>query len=596
MKKVTIISLLISIMVSLFGVCGYAADFKETSRYYDFNNYDSGFGSGSGPDDNWDYAYMQDANKNYIKSEKRNWFGGVYDGDKNSNVMQIKAEGGKSGEPVLKFGNILKEGQFHISFDLKIQSLGGEFYIGLYDGTNMSNEKDKVLETNYSIGPWFKPNKNIIYSYQNNGSGKTNGKDMQWSTQHWQTAESDIPYTLNEWHHIDMYFGDYAKMETAVAKYYFDGHLINQNDVYFKNCNGFKALYFRTGNSADILIDNVYVKNFNDSENLCGFLDSEVIDEASKTFRLNLSEWASKKITKDDIVITSASGDSITDFEVTSNSNTYADVKINGAITPGRYNVILKDSVTGAFYSNPMKDSVTFRTAPRYVDGVMCPDVEKVSYISHDGKEQNKKSEISTGTAAINIQFTTGIDDSNPSENIMLTHNGIETACTFTVSSDKKTISLTPESGFEPETEYTLSVSGNIAASESANAKMGLDYTEKFKTLNDAMYVISTEDIEKDGENAYFKVKVIKTNDEPEHKYTYAVAGYKSVVNPENGKTYMQMTALNRFPVIISETDKGIISFGNNQPLDISNAEKINGFFWEYPNNLPIVTKEFENK
>lgn len=596
MKKVTIISLLISIMVSLFGVCGYAADFKETSMYYDFNNYDSGFGSGSGPDDNWDYAYMQDANKNYIKSEKRNWFGGVYDGDKNSNVMQIKAEGGKPGEPVLKFGNILKEGQFHISFDLKIQSLGGEFYIGLYDGTNMSNEKDKVLETNYSIGPWFKPNKNIIYSYQNNGSGKTNGKDMQWSTQHWQTAESDIPYTLNEWHHIDMYFGDYAKMETAVAKYYFDGHLINQNDVYFKNCNGFKALYFRTGNSADILIDNVYVKNFNDSENLCGFLDSEVIDEASKTFRLNLSEWASKKITKDDIVITSASGDSITDFEVTSNSNTYADVKINGAITPGRYNVILKDSVTGAFYGNPMKDSVTFRTAPRYVDGVMCPDVEKVSYISHDGKEQNKKSEISTGTAAINIQFTTGIDDSNPSENIMLTHNGIETACTFTVSSDKKTISLTPESGFEPETEYTLSVSGNIAASESANAKMGLDYTEKFKTLNDAMYVISTEDIEKDGENAYFKVKVIKTNDEPEHKYIYAVAGYKSVVNPENGKTYMQMTALNRFPVIISETDKGIISFGNNQPLDISNAEKINGFFWEYPNNLPIVTKEFENK
>ena len=40
MKKVTIISLLISIMVSLFGVCGYAADFKETSMYYDFNNYD----------------------------------------------------------------------------------------------------------------------------------------------------------------------------------------------------------------------------------------------------------------------------------------------------------------------------------------------------------------------------------------------------------------------------------------------------------------------------------------------------------------------------------------------------------------------------
>ena len=31
MKKVTIISLLISIVVSLFGVCGYAADFKETS-------------------------------------------------------------------------------------------------------------------------------------------------------------------------------------------------------------------------------------------------------------------------------------------------------------------------------------------------------------------------------------------------------------------------------------------------------------------------------------------------------------------------------------------------------------------------------------
>lgn len=594
MKKVTIISLLISIMVSLFGVCGYAADFKETSMYYDFNNYDLGFGSGSGPDDNWDYAYMQDSNKNYIRSEKRNWFGGVYDGDKKSNVMEIKAEVGKNGEPVLKFGDILKEGQFHISFDLKIQSLGGEFYIGLYDGTNIPNEKDKVIETNYSIGPWFKPNKNITYSYQNNGSGKTNGKDMQWSTQHWQTAESDIPYTLNEWHHIDMYFGDYAKMETAVAKYYFDGQLVNQNDVYFKNCNGFKALYFRSGSSADILIDNVYVKNFKDSENLCGFLDSEVIDESAKAFRLNLSEWASKEITKDDIAITSASGNSITDFEVTSNSNTYADVKINGAISPGRYNVILKDSVTGAFYGNPMKDSVTFRTPPRYVDGVECPDVEKVSYINPDGKEQNKNDGISTGTTAIDIQFTTAVKADNINENIKLTEDpdGPDVPCTYTISSDGKTVSLTPKRNLEPEAGYTLSVSENIAAAASADAKMGVPYSETFTTLNDAMYVISAEDIEKDGNNAYFKVKVIKTNNEPEHKYTYAAAGYENIVNPENGKTYMKMTVLNRFPVIISEADKGIISFGNNQPLDISNAEKINGFFWEYPNNLPIVIKE----
>ncbi len=482
------------------------------------------------------------------------------------------------------FDKVYKTGVRRISFDAKLSAKldqGKNFF--LY-GINNTAKDDDV--NNWKNGKDFDSR---LYGCIRIGNFAA-----------YNTSWSLIGTTANEpfydfkWHKIELVF-DYDNNKIT---YFADGTYVAEDGNWSAN----KAFYFTNETEKDVYIDNFAVFHGDSAEyaaenhmKVDGYSGS-VIQTDGGTLNLDFSRAltdesgnALTSVDKGDFKIKDSSGRDVSDLitEARLSDGRKSTVKLTlGALASGVYTLEYKNAA----------NYVTFRTPPRYVDGVMCPDVEKVSYISHDGKEQNKKSEISTGTAAINIQFTTGIDDSNPSENIMLTHNGIETACTFTVSSDKKTISLTPESGFEPETEYTLSVSGNIAASESANAKMGLDYTEKFKTLNDAMYVISTEDIEKDGENAYFKVKVIKTNDKPEHKYTYAVAGYKSVVNPENGKTYMQMTALNRFPVIISETDKGIISFGNNQPLDISNADKVSGFLWEYPNNTPIVIKEFENK
>ena len=479
------------------------------------------------------------------------------------------------------FDKVYKTGVRRISFDAKLSAKldqGKNFF--LY---GINNTKDDDVN-NWKNGKDFD---NRLYGCIRIGNFAA-----------YNTSWSLIGTTANEpfydfkWHKIELVF-DYDNNKIT---YFADGTYVAEDGNWSAN----KAFYFTNETRKDVYIDNFAVFHGDSAEyaaenhmKVDGYSGS-VIQTDGGTLNLDFSRAltdesgnALTSVDKGDFKIKDSSGRDVSDLitEARLSDGRKSTVKLTlGALASGVYTLEYKNAA----------NYVTFRTPPRYVDGVECPDVEKVSYINPDGKEQNKNDGISTGTTAIDIQFTTPVKADNINENIKLTEetDGSDVPCTYTISSDGKTVSLTPERNLEPEAGYTLSVSENIAAVASADAKMGVPYSETFTTLNDAMYVISAEDIEKDGNNAYFKVKVIKTNNEPEHKYTYAAAGYENIVNLENGKTYMKMTVLNRFPVIISEADKGIISFGNNQPLDISNAEKINGFFWEYPNNLPIVIKE----
>ena len=484
------------------------------------------------------------------------------------------------------FDKVYKTGVRRISFDAKLSAKldqGKNFF--LY-GINNTAKDDDV--NNWKNGKDFDSR---LYGCIRIGNFAA-----------YNTSWSLIGTTANEpfydfkWHKIELVF-DYDNNKIT---YFADGTYVAEDG----NWSGNKAFYFTNETGKDVYIDNFAVFHGDSAEyaaenhmKVDGYSGS-VIQTDGGTLNLDFSRAltdesgnALTSVDKGDFKIKDSSGRDVSDLitEARLSDGRKSTVKLTlGALASGVYTLEYKNAA----------NYVTFRTPPRYVDGVECPDVEKVSYINPDGKEQNKNDGISTGTTAIDIQFTTAVKADNINENIKLTEDpdGPDVPCTYTISSDGKTVSLTPERNFEPEAGYTLSVSENIAAAASADAKMGVPYSETFTTLNDAMYVISAEDIEKDGNNAYFKVKVIKTNNEPEHKYTYAVAGYQSVVNPENSKAYMQMTSLKRFSVIISADDKGVKSFGYNQPLDISNADKVSGFLWEYPNNTPIVIKEFENK
>ena len=478
------------------------------------------------------------------------------------------------------FDKVYKKGVRRISFDVKLSAnlvAGKNFW--LYGIEN--NVNDDVTD-------WKKGKDFDSRMYGCIKVGKFAAFNSSWAQ---IGITKDEPFYDFKWHKIELVF-DYNNNKIT---YFVDGTYVAEDGNWSAN----KAFYFTNETGKDVYIDNFAVFHGENEEyaaenhmKVDGYGGGVIYPSGGKLqldFSRALTDADGNVLTsvdKDDFKIKDSSGRDVSDriTEASLSDGRKSTVKLTlGALTSGVYTLEYKNA----------SNSVTFRIA-RYVDGVECPDVEKVSYINHDGKEQNKNDGISTGTTAIDIQFTTPVKADNINENIKLTEetDGSDVPCTYTISSDGKTVSLTLERNLEPEAGYTLSVSENIAAAASADAKMGVPYSETFTTLNDAMYVISAEDIEKDGNNAYFKVKVIKTNNEPEHKYTYAAAGYENIVNPENGKTYMKMTVLNRFPVIISETDKGVISFGNNQPLDISNAEKINGFFWEYPNNLPIVIKE----
>lgn len=279
-------------MIALLLVCmasTASAEFSEYSVYYDFEDYDVEYGKGVGPDGSWGFASMK-SGQNYIPSEKRKNFGSATDSETGSKVISAKGYG-KAGEPVLKFGELKSEGKFHISFDLKLVSNDGEAYIGFYDGTNALTGGTEMVESNYAIGPWFKKDGKIYYSY----SGQKNGNDMRW-TQHWKpVVNSGLTSEIGKWHHIDMYFEDYGDVNSALAYYYIDGNLINENPVYFKTSNGFKGLYFRTGGNTEIYIDNLYVKNFKGEEPLVGVLENDLVEREDSKLRIRLIEPASDR-------------------------------------------------------------------------------------------------------------------------------------------------------------------------------------------------------------------------------------------------------------------------------------------------------------
>ena len=56
-------------------------------------------------------------------------------------------------------------------------------------------------------------------------------------------------------------------------------------------------------------------------------------------------------------------------------------------------------------------------------------------------------------------------------------------------------------------------------------------------------------------------------------------------------KIYYEMTALNRFPVVIGEQEKGLFEFDCSTPLDIKGASLVKGFLWNYPENTVALEK-----
>ena len=584
MKKIlAMIALLLMCMATTA-----SAEFSEYSVYYDFEDYDVEYGQGIGPDGSWGFASMK-SGQNYVPSEKRKNFGSATDSETGSKVMSAKGYG-KAGEPVLKFGELKSEGKFHISFDLKLVSNDGEAYIGFYDGTNALTGGTEMVESNYAIGPWFKKDGKIYYSY----SGQKNGNDMRW-TQHWKpVVNSGLTSEIGKWHHIDMYFEDYGDVNSALAYYYIDGNLINENPVYFKTSNGFKGLYFRTSGNTEIYIDNLYVKNFKGEEPLVGVLENDLVEREDSKLRIRLIEPASAVITKEDIIITNnQDGTEITDFEVTSDSERIIDIKINSGLGTGRYTVKLKDTVVGAYYGNTMKDGLVFRTPPKTVDGVECPDVEGIEYYLFGGIKQNDKTGISTATEKIEIKFTNTISDANIEEAVILKKGEEEKTYAWELKDDAKTLVLYPIGLLDPASDYNLTVTTDISAAENAEAKMESEIVEEFSTLDDAKFEIKTDGIIKDSDTATFPVRIIKTNTE-EHKYSYAAAAYKkhTVTDAEgNMKIYYEMTAINRFPVVTEEQEKGFFEFDCSTPLDIKGANVVKGFLWNYPENTIVLEK-----
>lgn len=576
-----IIAIMAVILASITTVA--TAEFSEYSVYYDFENYNVEYGSGEGPDGSWGVASMK-SGSSYIPSAKRKNFGSAVDSETNSRVISVK----NTGEPVLKFGELKNQGKFHISFDVKPVSAGSGFYIGFYDGTNEMTGPSDMIETNYAIGPWFHKNGFIQYSYNGNKSGN----DMKW-TYHWRTTKSGINYELGNWYHVDMYFEEWGE-QTALAYYYIDGQLINQNPIYFNTCAGFKGLYFRIeGAGNEVYIDNVYVKNFKGEEALVGVLENSMIERENSKLRIRLIEPASRVVTKDDITITSnRTGAAITDFEVTSNSERIIDIKINSLPEGGRYTVKLSDEVVGMYYGNPMKSGLVFRTPAKEVEGVQCPDVEEISYYLFDGVKQNASSGISTATEKIEVKFTTSVSDENIESNVLLEKDGETAAYAHVLSNDGKTLEIYPIGLLEPAANYKVTVTTGVAAAENENATMEDEYSESFTTLDDAKYEIKTEGIVKTGKEISFPVRIIKTNTE-KHKYTYAAAAYKkhTVSTADGDKTYYEMTAFNRCPVVIEEQEKGLFEFDCNEPLNTEGASVFKGYLWNYPENTIALEK-----
>ncbi len=366
MKKISLI-LVAVMLLSLFTVpIVFADDEKDVFLDYNLEN----TWSGRYPDDKWGAL-----NGNFEAAT-----------DDYGKAFKIK----HYGEPYLKFGQTLKKGKLHVSFDIKIMSDYRNCLLVLYDG-RLGGDPDTVSYDDSQISKALRIN-SYTNSFEWYQDGSSNLSMTKWVSTGVKITDDrfdgffpegtpDEEKTLKErWYHCDIVTTEMSETD-ARADYYVNGIKVNDNPVYFAGSKGFKAVGFRTegfkGSADDseadklayqndgyVLVDNIRVSRYFGEEGIEGSVSGRVPLTAGASVNVSLSESvdSSLLIKENMTVINAASGDEFTDFEVSSQTDTGFTLTFANGLPSGNYELMLADNIIGGSLSYKMVNPVELRT------------------------------------------------------------------------------------------------------------------------------------------------------------------------------------------------------------------------------------------
>jgi len=359
MKKVIFVFMMWIILSPIMYLPVFADDGREYDLFFDFEGYNAPLRQGILPDEKyWGYYTPNESRKNF----------GSYDTNDPEHGTVLKVV--HAGEPFLKFGQTLKKGNMHISFEAKATSPQKRLVLHFYDGRN---EGDVITNPDYYSKTFFlnSPAPNQIRYFQTS-PGTANGNSLI----NWNAIVLDWEYDSTQWHRFDIIATD---LESPNGKmfYFMDGKRMNEYPIYFSGSQGFLTFCFKgetvSGgmyiNDEGFLIDNVSFKRvFRPLGIEATAIDTDRVALENGRLSVRLSELTDADLlTKENIEIVNVSSNKkIDNYRITNATESGFVVEFEGELAPGRYELRMNNVIVGHLTGNPMQVPLTFYTEYRY--------------------------------------------------------------------------------------------------------------------------------------------------------------------------------------------------------------------------------------
>ena len=225
----------------------------------------------------------------------------------------------------------------------------------------------------------------------------------------------------------------------------------------------------------------------------------------------------------------------------------------------------------------------------------MCPEVDRIAISAYNGTEYTVSDTIPREVKKIDVIFNTKISAAVPGDFVKLvcTANAADVRAEYVLNDDKTAISIIPQEPLDSNKVYQINVSADVASYVTDEAKMGIDFTQSFKTefeSGDILNIYSKEFITNNNQIS-FEVKLGKTEKKAK-KYTVAIAGFD--FREVDGVTYEKMKEVAFEPVVLTENDVGFYTIGAKAKIAFNNYDKVKGFIFEYPSMKLISAEEMK--
>lgn len=414
-------------------------------------------------------------------------------------------------------------------------------------------------------------------------------------------GEKIVVYTYNE--NTGEYGTDVLNPYIAKESWY-DGWLRMIKGIEFRVSNAENLKGSGVTGSVDAndnggyLFDNIYVKHYESSDEFDDEIAIVTDDEGGAGIsltngRLNVafSEYLDRPITKDDIIVSRISdGMILNNFTIENSDNMQFDLLFDeNPISAGQYSIRVNNAV-GSVTGNSVNGTRKFSTKAGVVviDGkeIKIPWVDSLRFEAYDGKNESSALGLSTNVQKIKVNFSAPVSANAIDEKITISGGGEEIPFTCTMANDNTTAELTLAKFLKQDTNYTLTVSETITASESDLVPIQSRFKESFNTKRDGCFKVLNYSLRKINttKTARVTLDMLKTDDD-KRQCTAMLVTYAKL----EGSDVKKVKAVSYVPVEFINDERNIGQYTVN--VGYNGADEVKLFVFEYPTQQVMLSE-----